>query len=131
MLGHGYPVFNYYTPLAYYVIGLWRLLGASYYLAYAIASGLLILVAGCGMYLLARAVFGPYGQGAALVAAAAYMFAPSFSDQCLRPRSAARGAGPGAAALGVWGAHGPDLQRAPLASCAAGISCFGRTGVGS
>ncbi|HEX9116545.1 MAG TPA: 6-pyruvoyl-tetrahydropterin synthase-related protein, partial [Anaerolineae bacterium] len=78
MLGHGYPVFNYYAPLAYYLVEIWHLLGASYYLAYTIASGLLILAAGGGMFLLARAVFGSRGRWATVVAAAAYMYAPYF-----------------------------------------------------
>ena len=76
MLGHGYPVFNYYAPASYYVAEALRLLGLSQYGAFVGAYVVFVLLAGCGMYLLARDVFGPERPWPRLIAATAYMYAP-------------------------------------------------------
>jgi hypothetical protein len=76
LLGHGYPVFSFYAPAAYYLVEALHLLGLDLYTAFILAFVLLILGAGWGMYLLARDSFGANRPGAALVAAVAYLYAP-------------------------------------------------------
>ncbi len=74
LLGHGYPVFNYYAPASYYLaVGLLRL-GANAYGAYSGTFALLFLVAGVGMYRWARDLYGR--EIAAILAAVAYAFSP-------------------------------------------------------
>ncbi len=71
--GYGYPIFNYYAPLTYY-------LGAAYgwFLGGPVASVKFVFVASAylgalGMYLLSRRQWGPLGG---VVSAAAYVLAP-------------------------------------------------------
>ena len=74
--GLGYPVFNFYGPLTYYLAELLHLVGLDFVSALMGAFAVLILIGGFGMYLLARDVLGPQQRWAALVAATAYMYAP-------------------------------------------------------
>lgn len=74
--GLGYPLFNYYAPLSYYLGVLLHAFGLSYATAFVAALGSLILAGGLGMYRLALDVFGERSRGAALVAAVAYMYTP-------------------------------------------------------
>jgi hypothetical protein len=74
--GLGYPVFNFYGPLTYYLAELLHLLGLDFVSALIAAFAVLVLVSGLGMYLLTRDVLGPQQRWAALVAATAYMYAP-------------------------------------------------------
>jgi hypothetical protein len=76
LLGHGYPVFSFYAPGTYYLVELLHLLGLDFYYAFIAGFALLILVAGGGMYWLAKDSFGHDHQAAALVAAVAYMYGP-------------------------------------------------------
>ncbi len=78
MTGYGFPVFNFYAPGSYYLAELLHLLGLGYYQAMAAAYAALILIAGFGMLLLAGDLFGSRRTPAALVAAAAYTYAPYF-----------------------------------------------------
>ncbi|MFH1487217.1 MAG: glycosyltransferase family 39 protein, partial [Chloroflexota bacterium] len=71
--GYGQPFFNFNPPLFYYVSSLFYLLGFSFVAAQSLACFALLLLAGLGMYLLAREFFGPRGG---LVSAVAYLFAP-------------------------------------------------------
>ncbi len=81
-LGFGYPVFNFYGPVSYYLAEALHLLGLGHSFALVGAFVVLILVAGLGMFLLARDVAAGSahpGRGvtvAALVAATAYMATP-------------------------------------------------------
>jgi len=59
--GYGYPIFNFYAPLAYYVGGLFMLLGFDALMATKIMMALGIVLAGVFMYLLSREFFGEYG----------------------------------------------------------------------
>ena len=72
-LGFGYPLFNYYAPLSYYLAELPVLLGFPHTAALALAFTLLFVVAAAGMYLWCRALFG---ARAGLIAAAAYVLSP-------------------------------------------------------
>ena len=75
-LGHGYPAFNFYAPSTYYLAEALHLSGLDYSQALMAAFGVLVIVAGFGMFLWARDLFGPGQDWAALVAATAYMYAP-------------------------------------------------------
>src|SRR3990170_1206496 len=52
--GYGYPIFNFYAPLAYYVGGFFTLLGFYALISTKIMMILGILLSGVFMYLLAR-----------------------------------------------------------------------------
>jgi len=75
-LGLGYPLWNFYSPSTYYLAQFFHLLGMDFFLALKAAFATIILIAGAGMYLLARDIFGRHGRWPALAAAAAYMYAP-------------------------------------------------------
>ena len=74
--GLGYPVFNFYGPLTYYLAELLHLIGLDFVSALIATFAVLVLAGGFGMYWLARDVLGPEHGWAALVAATAYMYAP-------------------------------------------------------
>lgn len=76
LLGYGYPRFSYYAPAAYYFVEVLHLLGLSLYAAFILAFVAGLLLAGLGMYRLAVDVFAARSRFPALVAGAAYMFAP-------------------------------------------------------
>ncbi|NLF01887.1 MAG: hypothetical protein GX601_13020 [Anaerolineales bacterium] len=73
-LGYGYPIFNYYAPLTYYLANAADLLPG-----FDIVSGVKVvfvaglLLASTGAYLLGRSMFG---RTAGVLAAASYVFAP-------------------------------------------------------
>jgi hypothetical protein len=71
--GYGYPVFNFYPPLSYFVAGLIARLGFGITPGVRIALALTFLMAGLGMYVLARDFFR---EEAAVIAAVAAMYAP-------------------------------------------------------
>src|SRR3990167_10607745 len=59
--GYGYPIFNFYAPLAYYAGGFFTLLGFDALIATKTMMGIGILLAGVFMYLLAREFWGKKG----------------------------------------------------------------------
>jgi len=71
--GYGFPFFNFYAPLSYYIGALLSLVSLSAPHAVIATFALATVGAGLAAYRLARDVFGPR---AALVAAAAYVYAP-------------------------------------------------------
>lgn len=71
--GYGYPIFNFYAPLAYYVGGILLLLGIPPVAATKIMFGIGMLTAGLSMYLLAKAF---WGELAGLLSALLYLYAP-------------------------------------------------------
>lgn len=71
--GYGYPLFNFYAPLAYYVGGLFMLLGFDALLATKIMMALGVALAGLFMYLLAKEFFGKLGG---LISGLFYVYAP-------------------------------------------------------
>ena len=91
--GFGYPVFNYYSPLAYYLGALLHAAGLSYAHALLGAYVAALALAVTGAYALAA---HRWGQAAGLVAAAAYGLAPYFYFNAL-----ARGALPETLGLGL------------------------------
>lgn len=71
--GYGYPIFNFYAPLAYYAGGIFTLLGFDALLATKIMMALGVILSGVFMYLLARNFFGELGG---IVSGLFYAYAP-------------------------------------------------------
>lgn len=71
--GLGYPIFNFYAPLAYYIGSLFNLIGFDALAATKIMMGLGIVLSGVSMYLFVRQLFG---EKSAVVGALFYMYAP-------------------------------------------------------
>ena len=71
--GYGYPIFNFYAPLAYYAGGFFTLLGFDALIATKTMMGIGILLAGVFMYLLAREFWGKLGG---IVSGLFYVYAP-------------------------------------------------------
>ena len=71
--GYGYPIFNYYSPLMYYLANLITLAGLDIVTAVKAVFILGLLGAAAGMYVFVR---GNWGTRAGVVAAAAYVFSP-------------------------------------------------------
>jgi hypothetical protein len=71
--GYGYPIFNFYAPLPYYVGAFFNLLGFDALVATKIMMGLGIVLAGVFMFFLAKEFWGRFGG---LVSALFYVYAP-------------------------------------------------------
>jgi len=71
--GYGYPLFNYYPPLPYYIGEIFHLLGNSYINSIKILFVLGLIFSGIFAYLLGKELWGKYGG---LVVAAFYLYAP-------------------------------------------------------
>jgi hypothetical protein len=71
--GYGYPLFNYYAPLAYYLVELFHLLGLS--LVGAFLAAFIAAFAGAALFTYIW-VWRIFGEAAGLVAAALYTFSP-------------------------------------------------------
>lgn len=71
--GYGYPLFNFYAPLAYYAGGFFTLLGFDTLLATKIMMGLGILFSGIFMYFLAREFWGEIGG---IISGLFYVYVP-------------------------------------------------------
>ena len=82
MLGRGYPLFNFYGAGVYYLSETLHLLGLNLYDASIATLVILALLAGYGIFLLTRDLFGEQdgkqATWASLVAAIAYVYAPYF-----------------------------------------------------
>lgn len=71
--GYGYPIFNFYSPLPYYVGGFFVLLGLDALLATKITFLLGILGSGISMYFLSKSLFG---KVAGILSALLYAYFP-------------------------------------------------------
>lgn len=71
--GYGYPVFNFYDPLPYFVGGLVEIIGLNALLATKIMMVLGIILAAVSMYFLAKQFWGNLGG---ILSALFYMYAP-------------------------------------------------------
>ncbi|MHB1415205.1 MAG: 6-pyruvoyl-tetrahydropterin synthase-related protein [Chloroflexota bacterium] len=71
--GLGYPIFNYYAPLTYYLLVGLHWLGLSFVGAFKVLQFCVFFASGVGMYLFSRRLLGSRG---ALLAAVAYAYAP-------------------------------------------------------
>jgi hypothetical protein len=70
---YGYPIFNFYAPLAYYVGGLLMFAGFDALVATKIMMALGIILAGGTMYLFAKQFWGVFGG---ILSALLYVYAP-------------------------------------------------------
>ena len=73
VFGLGYPLFNFYAPLLYYIVGLLHLAGLSVEIGLKVVIGASLVGGGLGMYLLAREWLG---VRAAILASVAFTYAP-------------------------------------------------------
>lgn len=71
--GYGYPIFNFYAPLAYYVGSAFMFLGFDALVATKIMMALGVILAGIFMYFLSRKFFGELGG---IVSGLFYLYAP-------------------------------------------------------
>ena len=71
--GYGYPIFNYYSPLTYYLANLFTLFGLGIVDAVKAVFVLGLFGAAAGMYVLVRS---NWGARAGIIAAAAYVLSP-------------------------------------------------------
>lgn len=74
--GYGYPIFNFYSPLPYYLGALYFLIGIDALLAAKFMFATAVFIAGVGMYLFARSFLG---QIPAVAAAVSYILFPYFA----------------------------------------------------
>src|ERR687886_406288 len=72
--GYGYPLFNIYGPLAFYVGELFHLLGTYFVTSEKLVFGLAWVLSGLAMYGFVRRVFD--SRAAAFVSGLAYVFMP-------------------------------------------------------
>ncbi|MDJ0756495.1 MAG: 6-pyruvoyl-tetrahydropterin synthase-related protein [Ardenticatenaceae bacterium] len=72
--GYGYPFFNYYASLAFYIAAFFKFLGFSFVHSIQLSQLMAFVVAGVAMYRLAYRWFG--ARPAALLTSAAYTLAP-------------------------------------------------------
>lgn len=71
--GYGYPLFIYYSPLAYYFMEVFYLIGFSFLGAIKIEFILTIVFSGLAMFLLGKSLWGNFGG---LISAVFYVYAP-------------------------------------------------------
>jgi hypothetical protein len=71
--GYGYPFFNFYPPLAYYVAEIFKVIGFSYVGSTKLMIGLGFIFGAFFMYLLSKEFFGKLGG---LISAVFYAYAP-------------------------------------------------------
>lgn len=71
--GYGYPIFNFYAPLAYYIGSFINILGFDVLLATKLMMIFGILLAGVSMYFLAKELWGKSGG---IISALLYVFIP-------------------------------------------------------
>jgi hypothetical protein len=71
--GYGYPIFNYFAPLLYHMTEIVHVIGLGFEAAFKLVLIGCLLFAGWGTYALARDILG---AKAAVLAAAAYVYAP-------------------------------------------------------
>jgi hypothetical protein len=76
--GYGYPIFNFYAPLPYYLGGAFYALGFSGLIATKIMMGVGMIAAGISMYALIASF---WGAAAATVASLLYVYAPYHAVQ--------------------------------------------------
>ena len=71
--GYGYPIFNFYAPLFYYISGLFTIFGFTALVSTKITAVLAILLSSFSMYLLTREFWGKWG---AVLSSILYTYAP-------------------------------------------------------
>lgn len=76
--GYGYPLFNFYSPLPYYIGAAFELTGLDAISATKFMMGVGMILAGLSMYLLGSVLFGVWGG---LVSSFLYVYAPYHAVQ--------------------------------------------------
>jgi uncharacterized membrane protein len=76
--GYGYPIFNFYAPLPYYVGAGFVILGFDALIATKIIIGLGVLLAALSMFFLAKKIWGSWGS---MISSVLYVFAPYHAVQ--------------------------------------------------
>ncbi len=71
--GYGYPLFNFYPPLPYFIGQIFRTIGFSFVVTVKLTAILQIILSAGAMYLLGLALFGPVGG---FISAVFYAYAP-------------------------------------------------------
>ena len=71
--GFGYPIFNFYDPLPYYIGGIIEIIGFNALLATKLMMALGVMASGISMYLLAKEFWGKQGG---IISALFYTYAP-------------------------------------------------------
>ncbi|KKQ96812.1 MAG: hypothetical protein A3G66_01370 [Candidatus Levybacteria bacterium RIFCSPLOWO2_12_FULL_39_17] len=71
--GYGYPIFNFYAPLPYYVGGFLTLIGFDSLVATKIIFALALILSGVSMFVLVKEFFG---KSPALVSSVVYLYFP-------------------------------------------------------
>jgi hypothetical protein len=71
--GYGYPLFNFYAPLAYYVGALFNLIGFNALASTKMMMGLGMVLGGITMYFLAKEFWGKLGG---MISAVSYLYLP-------------------------------------------------------
>jgi uncharacterized membrane protein len=71
--GAGYPIFNFYAPLSYYIGALFMIIGFNALISTKIMIGTGVMLAGISMYIFAKEI---WNKEAAVVSALFYMYAP-------------------------------------------------------
>lgn len=71
--GYGYPIFNFYAPLSYYIGAIFNSIGFDSLTATKLMLGIGMIVSGVSMYVLAREFWGRTGG---LLSAVLYIYAP-------------------------------------------------------
>ena len=71
--GYGYPIFNFYSPLAYYIGGIFSLIGFNLLISTKLMFAFGILLSGISMFLFSKKFFGNI---AGIASATVYMYFP-------------------------------------------------------
>lgn len=71
--GYGYPQFNYYSPMPYYFMLLFRFIGFGYLASVKLFFVFIAFASGIGMYLFGKKLWGPWGG---FVSGVLYTYAP-------------------------------------------------------
>ncbi len=74
--GYGFPLFNFYPPLPYFVGQVFRILGASFVDTAKLTFAISFVISGITMYFLAKEFFGKYGG---VISSVFYIWAPYHS----------------------------------------------------
>ncbi len=125
--GYGFPLFNYYPPLSYYLLLPLRAVGLSTAAAYLIGYALALLLTGLGMYLWFRDFQPPPNRSgsqlAGITAAAAATYAPYILINVYHRGAYAEAWGVAWLSLGLWAA-GRLAQRQDRASLLGLAGCY-------
>ena len=120
--GYGYPFFNIYAPLPFYVGEAFHLLGFGFVPAVKIVFGLSILLSGLGMYGFLRRLFG---RQAALLGALTYVYVPYHLFDLYVRAALSESVALAFLPLVLWGFHEAMMRPSIKTIVAAGLAYAG------